>query len=106
MADLNPNNVSAIIGVIGSLAGVILGFILNGLNRIGKIKLFQNSLNTSLKCDGEVYATYKEIFSYSENPKILRIELNIDFFNSSKISKRIARDIIFYIQKKSKKKSK
>ncbi|WP_347839799.1 hypothetical protein [uncultured Draconibacterium sp.] len=43
MIQLDSNNVSALIGVLGTLAGVLLGSMLNRLARIGNIKTFQNA---------------------------------------------------------------
>jgi len=40
MKNLDSENISTLIGVCGSLFGVVLGFVLNQLLRVGRIKIF------------------------------------------------------------------
>lgn len=97
---LDPIHISAIIGVIGTLAGVILGSVLNRIERRGKIKIFQNSLNIKLNerdpSTGGANAT-KEV---TDNTDYLLIKLNFDFYNTSALSPKIAREIKVLIKAK------
>lgn len=48
MNELIKENFSAIIGVLGTLLGVILGFILEKFARRGKIKVYQKEVQSSI----------------------------------------------------------
>ena len=94
-------NQSAIIGVIGTLSGVILGFILNLMIRIGKIKVIPNSLSQTiheLNIDGDPIEQ-KEI---NANTNSITINLNIDLYNTSSFNQKIGRDFKFIFKSKKK----
>ena len=98
MIHLDSNNIAAIIGVIGTIVGTILGFILNGLARIGKVKIFQNSVNASIFKPTQL-AGMENQKEFTEDTVLVKIHLNIDFYNSSEQSK-ILRNIKFKIRNK------
>ena len=101
MDGIDSNNISAIIGVLGTLAGVILGTILNKFDRIGKIKIFQNSLNVKFTERGASGAENKTT-RITDRTDSLSIELNFDFYNTSALSPKIARDIKLVFRTKAK----
>lgn len=92
-------NQSAIIGVIGSLSGVILGFILNLVIKIGKIKVIPNSLSQTIL---EINANGDPILSkiINSNTKSVTIKLNIDLYNTSSFNQKIGRDFKFIFKSK------
>jgi hypothetical protein len=100
MIELFSENISAFIGVMGTLSGVVLGAILNNLARKGRIIVYLNELNVKLferdGCGGSLET--KEITGKTDS---LSIELNADFYNSSGITRKIARDIKIVINIKS-----
>lgn len=82
---------AAIIGVLGTLAGTVLGWILNSLSSKGKIKIFVSSWEDKfLHQDG-----YGGMASSSsiEDTEFYTYELSIDVYNSSSESK-IMRDVM------------
>lgn len=93
------NNTSAIIGVIGTLLGVILGYILNALSRIGKIKIYPNKIHINYT-DITNMGSRVEVNEVSEKTESINIHLNLDFFNSSESSTKIARNIYFVLKNK------
>ncbi|WP_319590526.1 hypothetical protein [uncultured Draconibacterium sp.] len=101
MIQLDSNNISALIGVLGTLAGVLLGSMLNRLARIGNIKTFQNVLKVKLT-EPDSFGGEIETTKVTERTRSLTIELNFDFYNTSELSPRIARDIKILIKSKNK----
>lgn len=96
MENLNSNNISAIIGVLGSLLGVFLGFFLNQISRLGKIKVYQNFVTLKL-LERDLTGGFVEVHYLTDKIDLLSIEVNVDFFNTSSLSPKIARDIKFVI---------
>jgi len=87
-------NQSAIIGTIGTLLGVIVGFILNLVIRIGKIKVFVNSISPylyNLDENGDPVET--DTIDYNIGNVV--VNLNLDFYNTSSFEQKIGRD--FYL---------
>lgn len=101
MKNLDSNNISAIIGVSGTLLGVFLGFFLNQISRIGKIKVYQNLVTLKL-LERDSMGGFVEVHNLTEKIYSLSIEVNVDFFNTSSLSPKIARDIKFVIDGKEK----
>ena len=101
MKNLDPNNISAIIGVSGTLLGVFLGFILNQISKIGKIKVYQNTVTLNILKNDSI-GGFVEVPHLTDEIALLSINLNVDFFNTSSLSPKIARDIKFVIKRKGK----
>lgn len=99
MIKLDSNNISAIIGVFGTLFGVILGAILNQLTRIGKIKVYQNSIELSILEQTNI-GGFQKTTSITEKTHSISISLNLDFYNTSPNSIKIARNIVFLVKSK------
>ena len=88
-------NQSTIIGVIGTLAGVSLGFILNQVIRIGKIKVLLNNISYSLTDYDDKTGNYTESKTINANTNSVNVNFNLDFYNTSSYKQMIARDIYF-----------
>ena len=97
MIKLDSNNISAIIGVSGTLLGVILGAIFNRLTRIGRIRIYQNSIEKSIMEQSSMgdFIVTDEV---TEKTHFVSIKLNIDFYNTSPNSVKIARRIVFLVK--------
>lgn len=93
MTHLNSESIAAIIGVVGTISGTILGYILNSLSRLGEIKIFQNTINISILKRGES-GGFDIQNMVTEDTKHVTLEFNIDFYNTSEQPK-ILRDIKF-----------
>lgn len=93
---IDSNHVSALIGVLGTLLGVLLGAVLNRLSRFGKIKVFQNSVSVIFREKGSM-GEFRETTEMTENTNSIIIKLDFDFYNSSELSPKIARNIKFCI---------
>ena len=90
------DNFSAIIGVIGTLVGVFIVFILNKISRSGKIKIFQNEIKyTFSERDG--FGGSKPTRKITNKTDSLHIDLNIEIYNSSE-ERKIMRDIKFIVK--------
>lgn len=87
-------NQSAIIGVSGTLLGVMLGFILNQVVKMGKIKVFVNNINHTILNRDENGDPYKTN-AIGQDSESVTINLNLDFYNTSSFKQKIGRD--FYI---------
>src|SRR5690554_3364417 len=92
MSDIFYYSSSPFISVLASLLGVLLGFFLNNLSRRGRIKIFQNDISIYLfeRDDYGGYIPKKEITDKTESVEIL---LNLDFYNTSNYTRKIARDV-------------
>jgi hypothetical protein len=79
-----------ILGIVGTLLGTILGWLLNGLSQKGKLSVFIKKWNESLqKLDG--YGGFDECRNYDE-AEYYHYSLSVDIYNSSRDT-RILRDI-------------
>jgi hypothetical protein len=92
------NLIPSLIGVIGTLSGVILGVFLKQVLSTGKIKVFVNSfqLTFSETDKGDV----KETKAITPKSDSIFMDADIDVYNSSS-DQRIMRDICFIIEKNS-----
>ncbi len=99
MIKLDSNNLSAIIGVCGSLFGVLLGFTLNQFLRLGKVKIFQNRIGYTLTEFDTGSAKYVETIG---KDTIVNISMQLDFYNTSPLSTQIMRDIKLLVLTKNK----
>lgn len=93
MSDIFYNSSSPFISVLASLLGVLLGFFLNNLSRRGRIKIFQNDISIYYfeREPSGGFSRQKEMTDKTEI--IVEILLNLDFYNTSNYSRKIARDI-------------
>ena len=66
---------SAIIGVLGTLMGVVLGWLLNRIQRLGRIKIFPVSINVQY---------YKVNQNKEEKRAILQVKLLASLFTIMK----------------------
>ncbi|MCX2681058.1 hypothetical protein OOZ15_13985 [Galbibacter sp. EGI 63066] len=88
------DNFSALIGVVGTLLGVVLGALLNRIARLGKIKVFVNEVDYSfLKRNSS--GGFKSMNSITNETEKLAIRVKLDIFNSSEYSRKIMRGIKF-----------
>ena len=87
MTELIKENISSIIGIIGTLLGVILGAILESFSRRGKIKLFQKSLNYTFqeRTDSGGFSSIGN--SITSNTDNLSVSVELEIFNTSSQSK-------------------
>lgn len=83
----NCENLSAIIGV----GGTILGFILNQAIRIGKIKVFVNNIHEKIYTLDE-NGNPSETNTIDRNTESVTINLDVYFFNTSSFKQKIGRD--------------
>ncbi len=92
MSDIFYNSSSPFISVLASLLGVLLGFFLNNLSRRGRIKIFQNDISIYYfeREPSGGFSHQKEMTDKTESVEIL---LNLDFYNTSNYTRKIARDI-------------
>lgn len=92
MSDIFYNSSSPFISVLASLLGVLLGFFLNNLSRRGRIKIFQNNISIYYfeREPSGGFSHQKEMTDKTESVEIL---LNLDLYNTSSYSRKIARDI-------------
>lgn len=92
MSDIFYNSSSPFISVLASLLGVLLGFFLNNLSRRGRIKIFQNNISIYYfeREPSGGFSHQKEITDKTESVEIL---LNLDFYNTSNYTRKIARDV-------------
>ena len=92
MSDIFYNSSSPFISVLASLLGVLLGFFLNNLSRRGRIKIFQNNISIYYfeREPSGGFSHQKEMTDKTESVEIL---LNLDFYNTSNYTRKIARDV-------------
>lgn len=102
MIEIIKENFSGILGITGTLLGVILGALLESYSRRGKIKLFQKSLSYSFQELNSVsgYTSTNDIItSFTDH---LNINISLEIFNTSSHSKKILREAVFEVRFKSK----
>jgi hypothetical protein len=91
------NIIPSLIGVIGTLSGVILGVLLKQVLSAGKIKVFVN--NFELTFSENDNGNMKDTKIITQKSECASLDADIDVYNSSS-DQRIMRDICFLIQKK------
>ncbi len=90
------NVLTAIIGVFGTLAGIILGFILNRIIKTGKLKFYINDMKIVFSVpDG--YGGANETEAVTETSKSATIIIDFDIYNQSSDYK-IMREICFSLE--------
>jgi hypothetical protein len=91
MNDLISKNFDAIIGITGTLLGVILGAVLNQISKRGKLKIFQKKFQFSYlkRSESGHYEAQKGI---TEDTESASASFDIDLYNSSS-DQKIGRDI-------------
>lgn len=92
MSDIFHYSSSPFISILGTLLGVLLGAFLNNLSRRGRIKIFQNDISIYLleRDDYGGYIPKKEI---TDKTVSVSVKMNLDLYNTSSYSRKIARDI-------------
>ena len=85
-----------IIGITGTLLGVLLGAFLNRLSRIGRVKIYINNVKYSFS-ERDDFGGYKSVETISPKTERLNINVELDVINTSEYSKKIMRDISFVI---------
>lgn len=86
-----------IVGVIGTLLGVVLGYILNSISRYGRVKFYVNNIETEITERDDVYGGLTIANSITQKTDGLSIDFELDAINTSEYSKKILRDINFLI---------
>lgn len=92
MSDIFYNSSSPFISVLASLLGVLLGFFLNNLSRRGRIKIFQNDISIYY-FEREPSGGFSRQKEMTDKTEIVEILLNLDFYNTSNYTRKIARDV-------------
>ena len=92
MSDIFYNSSSPFISVLASLLGVLLGFFLNNLSRRGRIKIFQNNISIYY-FEREPSGGFSHQKEMTDKTEIVEILLNLDFYNTSNYTRKIARDV-------------
>ena len=88
---MDSEYMTALIGVLGTLAGTILGWGLNSLSKIGKLNIYINNWQDSFTCTGKYGETVE---SHSiEQTEFYSFSLSLDVYNSSDDT-QIMRDLI------------
>jgi hypothetical protein len=93
---------SEFLGIIGTIIGVILGYILNSISRIGKIKpLFHTITREYIGRDNSgAFITVKDFNSTVDHVKYI---IKLNFYNSSQKIKNIQSIFLIFRYKESKK---
>ncbi len=99
MIKILQENISAIIGVSGTLLGTILGFFLHQIVRIGKIKVFKNKVDYELFIRNSA-GGFHQVESITDKVVKLSVTFDIDVLNTSDYSRQVMRDIKLVIQNK------
>ena len=92
MLDTFHYSSSPFISVLASLLGVLLGFFLNNLSRRGRIKIFQNNISIYY-FEREPSGGFSRQKEMTDKTEIVEILLNLDFYNTSNYTRKIARDV-------------
>lgn len=86
---------TAIIGVVGTLLGVVLGALLNRISRIGRVKFYTNNIEYGYGGYSDGTGGYIPYESFTNETKSVTVMIDIDIINTSEYSKKILRDINF-----------
>lgn len=92
------NTIAAIISVIGTLSGVLLGVLLNKIFSSGRLKIFQNDFEISYFESDNVGGFIRKD-KFTTKTEHANINFELDFYNSSSEPK-IARNIFFLMENK------
>lgn len=92
MSDIFYNSSSPFISVLASLLGVLLGFFLNNLSRRGRIKIFQNNISIYYS-EREPSGGFSRQKEMTDKTVSVSVKMNLDLYNTSSYSRKIARDI-------------
>ncbi|MDE1205210.1 hypothetical protein [Tenacibaculum larymnensis] len=94
MTDLISKHFTEIIGLLGTLLGVLLGAFLNKISKFGRIKFYLNNVSFSLleRSDSGGYNKTQKIKKQTE---LLHISIDFDLINTSEYSRKILRDVKF-----------
>ena len=88
-----------IVGVFGTLSGVLLGAFLNRVSRYGKIKFYIIDCSYTF-LEREEFGGLVAAKTITSNTSSLNINFEIDIVNTSEYSKKILRDIKFLVHNK------
>ena len=94
-----------IVGVIGTLLGVVLGYILNSISRYGRVIFYVNNIETEIIERSESGGS-TVVHSITSNTECVSISIELDIINTSEYSKKILREINFIVADKDFKKTK
>lgn len=86
---------SAIIGVAGTLLGVVLGSLLNRISRYGRVRFYTNNIEYEYGIKDDGYGGYMLADSFIPETTSISITIELDIINTSEYSKKILRDINF-----------
>ena len=86
---------SAIIGVIGTLLGVVFGSLLNRISRCGSVKFYINNIEYEYGVVDDGHGGYMLATSFIPETPCISITTELDIINTSEYSKKILRDINF-----------
>ncbi|MEQ9442358.1 MAG: hypothetical protein RIG62_25185 [Cyclobacteriaceae bacterium] len=103
MIELIEKNFAAVIGVTGTLLGVLLGSFINWISRIGRIKIFQNSIVIDL-LERDGYGGFKRVQGITAETEALDIKIDIDILNTSEYSRKSMRNLGLLIKQRNKEK--
>ncbi len=97
MIEFVQNHSDSIIGILGTLLGVVVGAIINQVSRSGKLKIFPKNVHIDiLKQDG--YGASKVQDKVDFDTSSVSISFSLDIHNSSSEQKN-GRDIFLVIRK-------
>ena len=94
-----------IVGVTGTLLGVVLGYILNSISRYGRVIFYVNNIETEIIERSESGGS-TVVHSITSNTECVSISIELDIINTSEYSKKILREINFIVADKDFKKTK
>jgi len=83
-----------IIGLLGTLLGVLLGAFLNRISRYGRVKFYVNDVKHNLS-ERDDFGGFKSVESITPKTESLSINIDLDLINTSEYSKKLLRDIKF-----------
>ena len=90
---LTDQHFSAIIGVIGTLLGVVFGSLLNRISRCGSVNFYINNIEYEYGIKDDGYGGYMLATSFTPETQCISITIEFDIINTSEYSKKILRDI-------------
>ena len=102
MREILSNNTNAIIGIIGTLLGVILGAVINQIYRYGSLKLYPKNFRMAFlkRSESGHYSEQNKIDSDTES---VTIYFDLDLYNSSS-EQKIGRETLLVLLKDGKEK--